>query len=440
MHRPASSGRLFGLVFALAMAGLLFSSRAATTDSLVPVTSLAALNPDDSLSWSQLGPDSTSLESTFDANSMGSTAVTGTLAAAGSLASVVCPASQCSWGSPGNGGFSAADTVIWTSDTANGGNGPLTLAFGSPVHGVGALIQADGPATFTAQIQVFNGATMLGSFATSSDAAGDAVFLGALDQTAANITSVVYSLTACTGACTDFAIDTLYINTTGQAGATPTPTTSMTGSPAKINFGNVDATGLSTAHKVTITNKGAFSAMVGSVGIPATFKIVTGTDGCSGHSVAAKKNCTMMLQFAPATFVGSSGTVLVPYNGGAAMIAVSGTGDIIKMIGPQSASFGTVAAGLTSAPPKILTVTNMSKTATAVMDGAPIITGPFTVASDTCAGKSIGPKAKCQVGLQFAPPAETASKTTLTGTMGFGFTYGANSGLMATVKLSGKVK
>ncbi len=163
-HRPASIGRLIGLIFTLAIAGLLFSTRAAITDSMVPVTSLSALNAGDSVAWSQLGSDGTMLSSSFDANSIGSIAVTGALAASGSLVSVVCPASQCSWGSPGSGGFSAADTVIWTSDTGNGGTGPLTLAFGAPVKGVGAFIQADGPSKFTAQIQAFNGGTMLKSF------------------------------------------------------------------------------------------------------------------------------------------------------------------------------------------------------------------------------------------------------------------------------------
>ena len=215
MHRPASVGRLLGLIFILAIGGVLFSTHGAMTDSLTQVTSLASLNSNDSVAWSQVGPDATLLSTSFNANSVGGIAITGTLAGSGSLTSVVCPASQCSWGSPGSGGFNAGDTVIWTSDTANGGNGPLTLAFSKSVAGAGAIIQADGPAQFTAQIQAFNGNNSLGSFNTTSDTDGDAVFLGVLDNTAAHITSVVYSLTACTGACTDFAIDTLFINTSG---------------------------------------------------------------------------------------------------------------------------------------------------------------------------------------------------------------------------------
>src|SRR5450755_3586056 len=119
-HRPAPIGRLFGLIFTLAIVGLPFTARAAKTDSLVPVSSLGALSANDSVPWSQLGADGTLLSSAFNANSLSSIAVNGSLAASGSLVSVVCPASQCSWRSAASGGFSAADAVIWTSDTANG--------------------------------------------------------------------------------------------------------------------------------------------------------------------------------------------------------------------------------------------------------------------------------------------------------------------------------
>ena len=218
------------------------------TDSLTQVTSLASLNSNDSVTWSQVGPDATQLSATFNANSVGGITITGTLAGGGSLTSVVCPASQCSWGSPGGGGFNAGDRVIWTSDTANGGNGPLTLAFSKSVAGAGAIIQADGPAQFTAQIQAFNGNNSLGSFTTTSENTnGDAVFLGVLDNTGAHITSVVYSLTACTGACTDFAIDTLFINTSGGGKPTATATATATSTSAATPTATVTATATATA-------------------------------------------------------------------------------------------------------------------------------------------------------------------------------------------------
>lgn len=217
LHATAKVGTSVAMIFGvmLAVAGLPPSAHAAPKDSLIAVTSLASLNADDSVSWSQLGTDGTMLAASFHAESAGALSTTGNLSAAGSLVSVICPAAQCSWGSPGSGGFSAGDSVLWTSDTANGGTGPLKLTFKNSVKGVGAFIQADGPAQFTAQIQAFNGKKLLKGFTTVSDADGDAVFLGALNQTAAHITSVTYSVTKCTGACSDFAIDTLFINSGG---------------------------------------------------------------------------------------------------------------------------------------------------------------------------------------------------------------------------------
>src|SRR5258708_35489900 len=89
--------------------------------------------------------------------------------------------------------FNAGDALVWTSDLGNGGNGTLTLGVSPSVSGVGAFIQADGPSQFTAQVQVFSGATSLGSFPVTSNTNGDAAYVGVIDQTGANISSAVFS-------------------------------------------------------------------------------------------------------------------------------------------------------------------------------------------------------------------------------------------------------
>jgi hypothetical protein len=63
--------------------------------------------------------------------------VTGNLADNGSLVSVACNATPCSWT---GSGFPAGDSLIWTSGPSNAGNGPLTLTFGKKVAGTGAII------------------------------------------------------------------------------------------------------------------------------------------------------------------------------------------------------------------------------------------------------------------------------------------------------------
>src|SRR5579863_6053288 len=224
-HRLMRSGlvALFGWILPS-----LFAAAICQADSLSLVTSLNALNANDSVHWSQLGADATQLGSSFSLTSGGGVVVNASLAGSGSLLSVVCPASPCSW----NGqGFNADDTLVWTSDLGNSGNGPLNLSLGRSVFGAGALIQADGPAQFTAQVQAFNGQTSLGSFQQTSDTNGDATYIGVLDQTGANISTVVFSITSCEGTCTDFAIDT--VNLKDSAGASPTATATATLTPTR---------------------------------------------------------------------------------------------------------------------------------------------------------------------------------------------------------------
>jgi hypothetical protein len=165
--------------------------------------------PNDSTSWAGLGSDGTALGATFAATSTAGNAISGSFAGGSGLVAVQCPASpSCSW----TGGFPAGDTAVWAFDAVNGvGTGPLTLGLGTAVLAGGVEIQADAPGMFDAQVQAFAGASPIGAaIGVASDAAGDPVFIGAQD-TVAEITSLVFSLTSCTGTCdvNDFAVDSL---------------------------------------------------------------------------------------------------------------------------------------------------------------------------------------------------------------------------------------
>src|SRR5690348_2195145 len=156
----------------------------AHADSLTLVTSQSAQAANDTISWSQLGPDGTLLASSFTVHTATKNVAAGVvLSGAGSIPSVMCPAGVCSWK---GSGFPAASTLLWTSDTGNGGNGPVKLSFSPGLAGAGASIQADGPGPFTAQIEAFNGATSLGSFTVISDVSGGPAYIGVKDQTGPN--------------------------------------------------------------------------------------------------------------------------------------------------------------------------------------------------------------------------------------------------------------
>jgi hypothetical protein len=231
--------------FVGALVVVMFATAAARADSVALVTSLGGLGANDTIVWSQLGVDATPLTATSAFTSTQSLTGSVSLNGPNSLVAVVCPETLCSWNVAGTTGFAAGDSLIWTADTGASGNGPLTVNFASKnVSGAGAFIQADGPAQFTANIEAFNGGTSLGSFPATSDVSGDATFIGVLDSTAANITSVEFSITSCTGDCSDFAIDTVSLKV--PTGPTPTPTSTTNPTPSATATATATATRTST--------------------------------------------------------------------------------------------------------------------------------------------------------------------------------------------------
>jgi hypothetical protein len=241
---------MIGALLGILLAGL-FAPTICLADSMLTVKSVADQGANDSVNWSQLGADATSLGTGFSATSGRGLSVNVSLAAPGSLVSVACPASPCSW----NGtGFNADDSLVWTSGADKGGNGPLNASMSSPVSGIGAFIEADGPAQFTAQLQVFNGATSLGSFTVTSDSSGDAVYVGAKDQSGAHINSATFSITSCNGSCADFAIDTMNLNVAG-ASTTPTATATPTPGPTPTSTGSATPTPTATPEGRIRVNK-----------------------------------------------------------------------------------------------------------------------------------------------------------------------------------------
>jgi hypothetical protein len=392
---------------------VLIATIAARADSLVPVTSQSAQGANDSVRWSQLGADATMLGLTSTVRSVGGSSITLSLAGTGSLVSVVCPAPPCSWA---GSGFTAADTLIWTSDSGNGGNGPVTLTFASGVSGAGAMIQADGPGQFTAQIEAFNGATSLGSFTVVSDASGDAAYMGVLDQSGANITSVVFSLTTCVGACTDFAIDTVNLDTPSTA-----PAATLT--PSSVAFGNQFVGTTSTTNDVQLTNSGSVTLNVTSIALTGTdssqFLLVPPTSGspCSfgTSSINAGSSCSVGVQFKPTSAGPKSASVSVTddASGSPQSLALSGTGTVAApgiALSPAIIAFNNQAVGTTSGTTNLqvtnsgtstLNITSITLTGT---DGSQFLLVAPTSGSPCSLGpSSLNVGSSCFVGVQFKP-------------------------------------
>jgi hypothetical protein len=170
--------------------------------NVIPITSPAALPTTDTIGWGQLGNPFTSVASPS------------TVTSAGGISASISDAGGAferrdegdGWG----GNFASGSKLLW-----NLGNGPDTITFGTPVYGAGAQIQADFFGAFTAVISAYGaGNVLLGSesFNGVSGNTGSAIFAG-LDSTTP-IYSIVFSLSSASYLPTDFAINTLDLNTT----------------------------------------------------------------------------------------------------------------------------------------------------------------------------------------------------------------------------------
>ena len=209
MRRFVITGLLVSAISAPAFATVQF-----TSSQLVP--NYAA----NTVLWGQLGLG-TQLSQTFSATSVNSVAVNGAFANIGGGTTCEVLGSNCFW--PQAAGFSLNESLIWAENTLGSGVGPLTLTF-LPQFGGGAYLQSAGDLQFTARLKAFNGNTLLGSNAVTSDALGNPLFLGVVDSTQ-EITGLEFSMTSCNstlGVCdaTDFTIGTLTLYN-----ATPEPST-----------------------------------------------------------------------------------------------------------------------------------------------------------------------------------------------------------------------
>ncbi len=370
----------------------LFTTSAAWADNVVLVTSRTGQGANDLVLWSQLGADAALLGSSFSATSVGGVTVAGTLAGANSVISVVCAASPCSWT---GSGFSAADSLLWTSDAGNSGNGPITLVFGTSITGAGAVIQANAPGQFTAQIQAFNGGTSLGTFLVTSDVAGDAVYIGVQDQTAPNITKVVFSITACapvdSSGCTDFAIDTLNLNQ-GAAVASF--------SPRSVSFGVVPLGTTSPQSTLLLSNTGGAFLQVNALAVAGGNSGDFNLSQSCPASLGPGANCPLNITFKP-TGAGPRKASIAFNSGNAAAIILTGVGTA-GGLSPTSLTFASQTVGTTSAA-QVVTFTNngggtMNLWQVAILGAN---AGDFSKTS-TC-GSTLAAGANCTVSVTFKP-------------------------------------
>ena len=188
------------LTLSASLCALLLLTTAANANVIL-VTNLNDLHANfGPLDWGQLGPPFTQVPQQFQANIGGVFLVNGMFATG--------PGERRDEGNGWTGNFTLGDPLLWTNS-----NGPLTLDWFRGVQGVGVQIETNSYGPFTAQIQAFNGNTLLGTFLENGNSQptedGSAIFIG-VRASLSEITSVEFSITSCTGNCADFTIDSVY--------------------------------------------------------------------------------------------------------------------------------------------------------------------------------------------------------------------------------------
>ena len=375
----------------------LLGASVAFADTLTQVTSSSAQGANDSLSWSQRGADGTVQAVSFTATTAMANSITVGLGAANSVISVVCTATPCSWTGTG---FTAGHALLWTSDAGNGGSGPVTLIFSKSVSGAGALVQADLPGPFTGEIQLYNGSTLLGTYAVASDAAGDPVYLGALDQSGPNINKVVFSLTTCASLCTDFGLDTVNVNA-----VTAAPAVTLT--PTSLTFASTPVGSTTAAQLVTVKNSGTATLNV-------TSETITGINPSSflkfattcGATLAVGATCTVSVEFKPAATGTLTASLAIADNasGSPQVVTLTGTATAPAVtLTPTSLTFASTAVGSTTAA-QLVTIKN-SGTATLNITSetiAGIDPSSFLKSATTC-GATLAVGSTCTVSVEFKP-------------------------------------
>ena len=144
-------------------------------------------------------------------------------------------------------------------------------------------------------------------------------------------------------------------------------------------------------------------------------------------AIAAKKKCSFEVEFAPATpNAVTGGSIEVSYNGTSPAVSLSGTGIEVTLKAPSKETFSPVAAGGTGKPKKI----KISNPATvSVSLGTTSIGGSdptaFTITANTCTGTLAAKPGNCTITMEFTPGSGATGAQSAT--VGFSYTYGANS-------------
>jgi hypothetical protein len=182
--------------------------------------------------------------------------------------------------------------------------------------------------------------------------------------------------------------------------------------PTALAFGNQRVGTTSSAQTVALTNSGAATLNITSVGVTGDFVLAATTTCPSSGTVAAGASCSLDVTFTPTATGARTGTVSITSDapGSPHQVALSGTGIVgpAVSLSPTSLSFGNQLVGTTAAPQTV----TLSNTGGGPLEITSIIASGDFAQSNNCGG-SVAAEASCTINVTFTPTATGARTGTV---------------------------
>jgi len=191
--------------------------------------------------------------------------------------------------------------------------------------------------------------------------------------------------------------------------------TTVSLSPASLNFLTVTVGTTSAPKPVTVTNTGTLAVTFTGFTLtglnPGDFLISSNT---CGSTLGAGLKCVVSVEIKPTVTGTRKATLNVLDNGGGSpqTAALTGTGTIVSL-SAKTINFGTVTVGTTGAP-KSITVANTGTVAVTFtgFNLTGLNPGDFLISSNTC-GSTLGAGLNCVVSVEIKPTVKGTRKATL---------------------------
>jgi uncharacterized repeat protein (TIGR01451 family) len=186
-------------------------------------------------------------------------------------------------------------------------------------------------------------------------------------------------------------------------------------SPSPFDFGNQPVGQPSAVQVFTVKNTGNAGLSMSGASVSGDFAIPSGSDMCTGTTVAPGGTCTISVTFTPTQTGSRSGTLTITDNAADSpqQVSLSGTGTQPALsLSTSSLTFSGQAVGTTSAA-QTVTVTN---TGTADLHVSTVSTsganaGDFSASPSGCA--TVAPNGTCTISVKFTPSASGVRSATL---------------------------